>query len=131
MRITLRICRLMSRLNGASIRELKFLVGAGEESVGDQGGLGRPPTVDSCLANIGVGGDGFNAEFRESTILLQQLQRAAQDRPDATPHCAAARAGACRSCHRFRYERRCFELRRFWPALAGYDFEPWRKSNII
>jgi hypothetical protein len=66
-------------LNGAGIRELKFLLRAGEESVGDQSGLGGPPTVDSCLANVGVGGDSLDAQFRESTTLLEQLQSAAQD----------------------------------------------------
>jgi len=78
-------------LNGAGIGELEFVLGAGEERVGDQGGLGGPPAVDGCLANIGVGGDGFDAQFGESAGLLEQFQSAAQDR--LTRFLAAGRPG--------------------------------------
>jgi len=67
-------------LHGASVREAKFVVSAGGECVGDQGRFGRPPTVDGCLANIGVGSDSFNAQFGEPTVALEKLQGAAQDR---------------------------------------------------
>jgi len=67
-------------LHGSGIREAQFVIGAGGESVGDQGSLSRPPTVDSCFANVGVGGDGLNAQLRKSANSLQQFQGAAQDR---------------------------------------------------
>src|SRR5208282_716664 len=65
--------------HGTRVRKAEFMVGAGGESVGDQGGLGRPPTVDSCFAHVGVGGDCLNAQLWES-VLLQQFQGAVQNR---------------------------------------------------
>src|ERR1019366_1700635 len=50
-------------LYGSGVWETELTVGAGGEGVGDQGGLGRPPTVDSCFANVRVGGNAFNAQF--------------------------------------------------------------------
>src|ERR1019366_1670282 len=66
-------------LYGSGVWETELTVGAGGEGVGDQGGLGRPPTIDSCFANVRVGGDAFNAQFRQSTMLFKQLQGAAQN----------------------------------------------------
>ena len=124
MRITRRICRLMSRCTEPVFGKLEFVVGAGEESVGDQGGLGRPPTVDSCFANVGVGGDGFNAQFRESAILFEQFQGAAQNR--LTRFLAARTPGRALPVGSIASVT-------FVPAPGAqrYDFEPWLKSNII
>src|SRR5208282_6778513 len=56
-------------LHGTGVGKAEFFVGTGGESVGDQGGLGRPPTVDSCLAHVGVGGECLNAQLWESVLL--------------------------------------------------------------
>jgi len=51
--------------NGACIWKVQFAGGAAGKCIGDESGFIRPPAVDCCFANTGMGGHGFNRELGE------------------------------------------------------------------
>ena len=65
--------------HGSGVGEAEFYVGAGGKGVGDQGCLGRPPAVDGCFADIGVGGDRLDTQIRKPALLPEKFQRTAQN----------------------------------------------------